>query len=47
VATQVAIYTRKGTERIIRYAFEAARKRNRGKLVLRSKGRRHFAEQQS
>jgi len=27
VATQVAIYTRKGTERIIRYAFELARKR--------------------
>ncbi len=27
VATQVAVYTRKGTERIIRYAFELARKR--------------------
>ncbi|MFQ6098430.1 MAG: 3-isopropylmalate dehydrogenase [Armatimonadota bacterium] len=27
VAIQTAIYTRKGTERIIRYAFEAARKR--------------------
>jgi 3-isopropylmalate dehydrogenase len=27
VATQTAIYTRKGTERIIRYAFELARKR--------------------
>jgi len=29
VATQVAVYTRKGTERIIRYAFELCRKRNR------------------
>ncbi len=27
VATQTAVYTRKGTERIIRYAFELARKR--------------------
>lgn len=27
VATQLAVYTRKGTERIIRYAFELARKR--------------------
>jgi 3-isopropylmalate dehydrogenase len=35
VATQVAIYTRKGTERIIRYAFELARKRNKErKLTL-------------
>ena len=33
VATQVAIYTRKGTERIIRYAFELARKRNREKKL--------------
>ena len=33
VATQVAIYTRKGTERIIRYAFELARKRNKAKKV--------------
>jgi len=29
VATQVAVYTRKGTERIIRYAFELARARNK------------------
>jgi len=29
VATQVAIYTRKGTERVIRYAFELARRRGR------------------
>ncbi len=28
VATQLAIYTRKGTERIIRWAFELCRKRN-------------------
>ncbi len=28
VATQMATYTRKGTERIIRYAFELCRKRN-------------------
>jgi 3-isopropylmalate dehydrogenase len=34
VATQVAVYTRKGTERIIRYAFELARKRERKKLTL-------------
>jgi 3-isopropylmalate dehydrogenase len=34
VATQVAVYTRKGTERIIRYAFELARKRNRKKLTM-------------
>jgi 3-isopropylmalate dehydrogenase len=35
VATQVAVYTRKGTERIIRYAFELARKRNKdSKLTL-------------
>jgi 3-isopropylmalate dehydrogenase len=33
VATQVAIYTRKGTERIIRYAFELARKRNKEKKL--------------
>ncbi len=33
VATQVAVYTRKGTERIIRYAFELARKRNKAKKV--------------
>jgi 3-isopropylmalate dehydrogenase len=29
VATQVAIYTRKGTERVIRYAFDLARERNK------------------
>ncbi|MBM3498162.1 MAG: 3-isopropylmalate dehydrogenase [Armatimonadetes bacterium] len=29
VATQTAIYTRKGTERIIRWAYELARKRNK------------------
>ena len=33
VATQVAIYTRKGTERIIRYAFELARTRSKQKKV--------------
>lgn len=33
VATQVAIYTRKGTERIIRFAFEYARQRNAKKKV--------------
>ena len=33
VATQVANYTRKGTERIIRYAFELTRKRNKGKKL--------------
>ena len=33
VATQVAVYTRKGTERCIRYAFEVARKRNRAKKL--------------
>jgi len=33
VATQVANYTRKGTERIIRYAFELARTRNKDKKV--------------
>jgi 3-isopropylmalate dehydrogenase len=33
VATQTAIYTRKGTERIIRWAFEMARKRNRDKKL--------------
>jgi 3-isopropylmalate dehydrogenase len=33
VATQTAIYTRKGTERIIRWAFELARKRNRDKKL--------------
>ena len=33
VATQVAVYTRKGTERIIRYAFELARSRSKQKKV--------------
>ncbi len=33
VAVQTAIYTRKGCERIMRYAFELARKRNKDKLV--------------
>jgi len=33
VATQTAVYTRKGTERIIRWAFELARKRNRRKKL--------------
>jgi 3-isopropylmalate dehydrogenase len=33
VATQVAIYTRKGTERIIRYAFELARARGKEKKL--------------
>jgi tartrate dehydrogenase/decarboxylase/D-malate dehydrogenase len=31
VAVQTAAFTRRGCERIIRYAFEAARKRNKGK----------------
>ena len=34
VAFQGAIYTRKGTERIIRYAFELAKNRKRKKLTL-------------
>jgi 3-isopropylmalate dehydrogenase len=34
VATQVAIHTRKGVERCIRYAFECCRKRNKKKKVL-------------
>ncbi|MFB3883043.1 MAG: 3-isopropylmalate dehydrogenase [Armatimonadota bacterium] len=33
VATQVAVYTRKGTERIIRYAFELARSRAKEKKL--------------
>ncbi len=33
VAIQTGIYTRRGTERIIRYAFELARKRNKAKKV--------------
>jgi len=33
VATQVMVYTREATERIIRYAFELARKRNKKKTV--------------
>lgn len=33
VAIQTAVFTRQGTERIIRVAFELARKRNRKKLV--------------
>jgi 3-isopropylmalate dehydrogenase len=33
VATQVAVYTRKGTERIIRYAFELAKARGKGRKV--------------
>ncbi|MDP9133667.1 MAG: 3-isopropylmalate dehydrogenase [Actinomycetota bacterium] len=33
VATQVMVYTRQATERIIRYAFEAARARNKKKTV--------------
>jgi len=35
VATQIAIFTRKGTERVIRYAFELARKRKK----LKAKGK--------
>ncbi len=34
VAVQPMLYTRKGTERIIRYAFDAARKRPRKQLTL-------------
>ena len=33
VATQEIMFTRKGTERVIRYAFELARARNRGKKL--------------
>ena len=33
VATQTMVYTRTGTERAIRYAFELARKRNKNKQV--------------
>lgn len=33
VATQLAVYTRRGTERCIRYAFELARKRNKQRRV--------------
>jgi len=33
VAVQTGIYTRKGTERIIRYAFEIARKRSKAKQL--------------
>jgi len=33
VATQVAVYSRRGTERIIRYAFELTRARNRKKKL--------------
>ncbi len=34
VASQAMLYTRKGTERIVRYAFEAARERPRKQLTL-------------
>jgi len=34
IATQEIIFTRKGVERVIRYAFELARKRSRRKLTL-------------
>ncbi len=33
VATQTMVYTRQGTERVIRYAFELARKRNKRNTV--------------
>ena len=33
IATQEILFTRKGTERIVRYAFELARKRGRGKKL--------------
>ncbi len=33
IATQEILFTRKGTERIIRYAFELARRRGRGKKL--------------
>jgi 3-isopropylmalate dehydrogenase len=33
VATQTAIYTRKGTERIVRWAMEYCRKRNKNNLI--------------
>src|SRR5437773_2740115 len=53
VAQQTMIYTRKGVERCVRYAFELARKRPRKKLTLVDKAnaipahdlwRRTFAE---
>jgi 3-isopropylmalate dehydrogenase len=34
IAQQTMLYTRKGTERIVRYAYELARKRKRKKLTL-------------
>src|SRR5262245_45078331 len=34
IATQEIIFTRKGVERVVRYAFELARKRKRKKLTL-------------
>ncbi len=37
VAEQTAVFTRKGTERILRYAFEIARKRPRKKLASATK----------
>ena len=33
VATQMAVYTRKGTERVIRYAYELTRRRNKAKKL--------------
>ncbi len=33
IATQEILYTRKGTERVVRYAFELARRRNRAKKL--------------
>ena len=33
VAIQTAVFTRRGTERVVRYAFELARRRNRKKRV--------------
>ncbi len=37
VAVQTAIFTRKGTERIIRYAFDLARREGRGKVASATK----------
>lgn len=34
IASQQMLFTRKGTERVIRYAYELARKRNKGKKLL-------------
>lgn len=39
VATEVAIYTRQGVERLMRFAFETARKRDRKRITLVTKSK--------